>query len=74
MKGYEFEEQPNFAESGLVGVLYLAVVEPALKAIGVIGKGEPYFVWAALKHEVQLFQNALGVLAAIRKISTMISK
>ena len=59
VKGESFTEQPNLKECGLFEVLYLAVVDPALRAIGAIDKGEPYFVGQGLKYEAKILQEGI---------------
>ncbi len=58
-KSYNFDVAPDLKECELFEVLYLAVVDPALRAIGVIEKGEPYFVWQELNYEASILQAAI---------------
>eukprot|EP01022_Parablepharisma_sp_SALTPOND_P007929 TRINITY_DN1344_c0_g2_i1.p1 TRINITY_DN1344_c0_g2~~TRINITY_DN1344_c0_g2_i1.p1 ORF type:complete len:718 (+),score=151.36 TRINITY_DN1344_c0_g2_i1:85-2154(+) len=63
IKGQSFEEQLNLGESGSIDVLYLAVVDPALRAIGAVEKGEPFFVWSELRYEAGIVQTAIDNLS-----------
>lgn len=55
MKGKKFDEE-GIKESGLVEVLYLAIVDPLLKAIGITDPGVPFFVWSELGYESIMLQ------------------
>jgi len=61
IKGQKMDKSLKDCE--LLRTLYLAVVEPALKAIGATGNGIPYFVWSKLNYEA----NVIG--AAISRIT-----
>jgi hypothetical protein len=47
----------------LLRTLYLAIVEPALKAIGVTGNGIPYFVWSKFNYEANIIGAAISRLS-----------
>lgn len=46
----------------LLRTLYLAIVEPFLKATGIAGSGIPFFVWAKLSYEASVINAAINKL------------
>ncbi len=65
-KWNKFDEQPDLKESGLFEVLYLGLIDPALRTMGISQKGEPYFVWSVMECQRQVLQKALDALEAVK--------
>jgi hypothetical protein len=62
MKGKVFDEE-GMKDSGLIEVLYLAIVDPLLKSIGITEPGTPFFVWSVLGYESIMLQIGIDNLA-----------
>ena len=60
-KGINFTEQET-KDCVLITVLYTAIVEPLLEAIGIMGTSVPYFEWSELGYESIMLQFAIDAL------------
>jgi len=62
MQGQKFNEEDVPEDSVLVGFLYLSIVHILAKTMGIVGVGEPFFVWVELTYEVEVLESAIEEL------------
>ena len=67
LKHESFKDQFSSKESALIETMYLAIVEPIVKIIGVIGEGEPFYTWLELQYEKGIIQAAIRNLEKLSR-------
>ena len=55
-------EQVNSKQSEIIETLYLSIVEPAMKIIGIGRMAEPYYAWLELKYQTETIEEILDTL------------
>eukprot|EP00826_Nyctotherus_ovalis_P005958 TRINITY_DN11364_c0_g1_i2.p1 TRINITY_DN11364_c0_g1~~TRINITY_DN11364_c0_g1_i2.p1 ORF type:complete len:1024 (+),score=358.42 TRINITY_DN11364_c0_g1_i2:149-3220(+) len=68
MQGHKLDEEAAPKDSGLVSVLYIAIIDVLARTMGLVEEGKPYFVWSELTYEVEILKAAIEELTnAIKK-------
>ena len=62
LQGIVFQENQEFKDCQLFGLLYCSLVDSALNTMGISGKGEPYYTWLVMTYDKEQVENAVKEL------------